>query len=155
MPNYNISNTLGGTQQALSTSFKTLANIYAQTASLRRGKLYDLTVNADGVPADTEINFDVSRQTAAGTVTSVTPLPLDPADTAALSAAGANATVEPTITATSTLLAFGLNQRATFRWVAAPGSELVWPATNANGLAIRAKAAAYTSTAQADAMFSE
>ena len=39
MPNYNVSNTLGGTQQALSTSFKTLANIYAQTASLRRGKL--------------------------------------------------------------------------------------------------------------------
>ncbi len=155
MPNYNASNQQAGTPQVMSSSFKTLLIVNAQTASLRRGRLYELDVAADGTPGDTELLYDVSRQTAAGTATSVTPNPLDPADTAALSAASANATAEGTITAASQLLAFALNQRATFRWVAAPGGELVWPATNANGLAVRAKSASYTSTAQADGFFTE
>jgi len=55
---------------------------------------------------------------------------------AALTAGGSNHTVEPTYTAGAFLLTVDLNQRATFRWVAPPGGELVTPATNANGAGV-------------------
>ena len=51
--------------------------------------------------------------------------------------AGENHTIEPTYTAAAIVLMIPLNQRATFRWVAAPGSELVAPATAANGFGIQ------------------
>ena len=47
---------------------------------------------------------------------------------------GENHTVEPTYTAAKELLEVPLNTRATFRWAAAPGSELVIPATNDAGI---------------------
>ena len=86
---------------------------------------------------------------ALGTSTAVTPIPLDPADAATESDAGENHTIEPTYTAGSILLAVGLNQRATFRWVASPGGELVYPATASNGLGVQTptmSAVAITST---------
>ncbi len=44
--------------------------------------------------------------------------------------------VNPTQTASAYLLTVPLNQRATFRWVAVPGKELVTPATASNGAVI-------------------
>jgi hypothetical protein len=64
----------------------------------------------------------------------VTPEPLDQADAAAVSVAGSNFTVNPTLTANLLPLSIPLNQRASFRWVAAPGSEIVIPATANNGI---------------------
>jgi hypothetical protein len=78
----------------------------------------------------------VQRCTAAGTSTAVVPQPLDPADATTEMDAGENHTIEPTYTAAAILLQIPLNQRATFRWVAAPGGELVAPATASNGLGI-------------------
>src|SRR5579871_1707555 len=155
MPLYAAGNSIGGTQQAMSTSYKTLLALTAATAALKRGKLYDLLIGTNGTPADNVMEFDVSRQTAAGTSTGVTPNPLDAADVAAGTVGSANFTAEGTITANSRVLGVGINQRASYRWVAAPGSELVWPATNLAGLAVRAKSPAYTGTAVADALFSE
>jgi hypothetical protein len=99
--------------------------------------VFDVLIGTNGTPADNYLQWDISRITAAGTSTSVTPQALDPADAAALGLAGNNHTVEPTVTAGSSLLNVGVNQRASYRWVAAPGSELVFPALNANGLALR------------------
>ena len=42
-------------------------------------------------------------------------------------------TIDPTTTAE--MLRVPLNHRASYRWVAAPGGELVWPATANNGIA--------------------
>jgi len=154
MANYSVNNTLGGTQQNLSSSYKTIVSIVAG-ATARRGQIYDVIFGADGTPADNALVFDISRQTAAGTATTVTAVPINPADAAFSGTATANATVEPTVTATSSVLAMALNQRATQRWVAAPGGELVYPATNANGFALRAKSASYTSTAIIEAWFTE
>ena len=101
---------------------------------LRRFKLYDFTVGSDATPADVAITWLVGRvNTAAPTGgTSSNPNPLDAAD-AAMSTLGMQAaTAGPT--AGVTLMEFALNQRATFRWIAAPGSELVVPATASNGL---------------------
>jgi len=102
----------------------------------RRGKLYELLFGSEASPADNSFLWQVQRCTTAGTSTGVTPTALDSADAVALSDVGENHTVTPTLTAGAILLSVPLNQRATFRWVAAPYGELVYPATANNGLAI-------------------
>lgn len=106
------------------------------TTQARRGKVYDVMFGSEATPADAAILWTMRRYTAAGTSTAVTPVSLDPADAAFLGQAGENHTVEPTYTAGAILLNIPLNQRATFRWVAAPGGEIVYPATTANGVGI-------------------
>ena len=129
MANYSL------TASRAASATKTVGVIGA-TATPRRIKVYEMTFGCSGAPADNIFQWQAQRFTAAGTTTAVTPQPLDPADAAALSAGGSNATVEPTYTANQILLTVALNQRATFRWVAPPGGELVTPATNANGLGV-------------------
>lgn len=114
-----------------------VASVVAQTAALRRGKLYELTVGCSGSPADNIFQWQVGRITAPGTNTLLTPAKLDDADGANLNLWGQVHTVEATYTAGQTLLVIDLNQRATFRWVAAPYGELVHAATNNVGLGLR------------------
>ena len=126
-----------------------LGSIGADATRPRRGKIYDLIFGSEASPADNAFRYILQRCTALGTSTAVTPRPLDPADAATEADAGENHTVEPTFTANEIVLAVALNQRATFRWVAAPGGELVYPATASNGLGIQtptASAVAITST---------
>ena len=105
-----------------------------------RPKLYDLMIGSDATPGDQAGEFVVNRSTTTGTGGSaITPEPLDPLTVAATAAAtgGTYATAQPTDTSASELLMIALNQRATFRWVAAPGGELIATATAANGLFLR------------------
>ncbi len=76
------------------------------------------------------------RFSAAGTSTAVTPAAFDSGDPAATSVCGKNHSVEPTYAAVP-LLDFSHNQRATFRWIAAPGEEIISPATAANGIGVQ------------------
>lgn len=149
MAKYSTSNTLAGTQQNLSSSYKTVTAVWSSNAtSLRRGLIYDFEVGIDGAPNSTDcsVAWDISRLTADGTATSATPVALNPADGAMLGVSKVNFTVEGTITAASSVWSLGLNQRASFRWVCKDGGELVYPATNTNGFALRAKSATYAST---------
>lgn len=114
-----------------------LGTIGADATRPRRGKWYDIILGSEASPADNAFKYTVQRCTALGTSTGVTPQALDPADAATESDAGENHTIEPTYTANAVLLSIGLNQRATFRWVAAPSGELVYPATASNGLGIQ------------------
>lgn len=139
MANYATSNGLAGTLQAITSTYKTLLALTAATATLRQGRLYDVTFGTLGTPADQSYEFDISRQTGAGTSTAVTPVPMNPADAVSGTVGSANFTAEGTITATSSMFYLGINQRASYRWVAAPGSELFWPATNLAGLAMRTR----------------
>jgi hypothetical protein len=107
------------------------------SAATVRPRIYDIIVGSDATPADNAAEYNLQRYTAAGTSTSFTPVALDPADPASLSSAGFNHSVEPTYTANAILLEWAQNQRATFRWVAAPGGEIVLPATAANGAGIQ------------------
>jgi len=119
----------------------------------RRGKFYDVIVGSEAAPADNAFLYIFQRCTALGTSTAVTPTQLDPADAATESDAGENHTVEPTYTANLVLLALPLNQRATFRWVAPPGGELVYPATASNGIGVQtptSSAVAITSSLYCD-----
>lgn len=156
MANYALANSNAGTQQNLSGTYKTILIVTGTTATLRRNKVYDVLVGTNGAPADNYIEWDISRQTAPGTATALTPTLLDPADGAAVATCAANATAESgSVTANSSVFYIGINQRASYRWVAAPGSELVGPATNAAGLILRARSGGYTSTVTATMLYQE
>ncbi|MCH2220447.1 MAG: hypothetical protein MK097_09015 [Dechloromonas sp.] len=156
MPDYKASNELGGTKQAIASTYKSLLTLAASSAvALRRIKVDDIFMGVEGTPSDQAMVWDLSRTTAAGTGTSITPNPNDPADGAALTVGLANLTVEPTVTANSGLLPAAVNQRASVRWVATPGKEIVVPATNLAGLAFRAKSAGYNGVANVNTNFNE
>ncbi len=102
-----------------------------------RGKIYDIVVGCNATPADNAYEFNMKRfATNNGTGTAVTPNPLDMADAAAELDGTAAHTTEPSITANGEVLQWSQNQRATFRWVAAPGGELIIPATSDSGITL-------------------
>lgn len=113
-----------------------VASLEAAGSNMRRAKLMELIVGSDAAILGTSnFRFDLNRSTTASTGTAVTPNPLDPADTlAAVTAFKSNLTVQGTNTAGAIPFCIPLNQQATFRWVANPGSEIVIPATANNGL---------------------
>jgi hypothetical protein len=126
-------------------SVKGVGYLNAAAASMRRAKLYDIMFGSSATPGDTAANWIVQRCTTAPTATAVTPNALDPADTLARTiVANGAVTVDATLTANAFLLNVPLNQRATFRWVAAPYGELLIPATASNGLMIGVDAATTT-----------
>jgi hypothetical protein len=156
MAKYQTGNDMGGSAQNLSTSYKTIVSAIGASSSPKRNKIYDILCGQDGTPVDVSVTWDLSRMTADdGTKTNVTPSALDPADAAALTLSRANFSAEGTITSTSSVLAIPINCRTSFRWVAAPGGELVAPATASNGFALRAKSPSYASTVLAKLHFEE
>lgn len=101
--------------------------------STTRARIGDIIVGSDATPADIATKFRMIRGTVSGTPTvTFVPTALDPGDPASLMSARVGTFTAPTKTANSQLLEFALNQRATFRWVAVPDSELVIPATTDN-----------------------
>jgi hypothetical protein len=159
MAKYNLANNdiAINSQQNMTTTYKTLAQLNAATGAttLRRGWIYDVMLGASGTPADNVLNWILNRQTTAGTGTAHTPTPLETGDAACLLAGLVNHTIEPTITDQTGLIQIAMNQRASYRWVAAPGGELVVPATNVAGIGARAASPAYASTATASMSFWE
>src|SRR3954447_2289831 len=107
------------------------------SAATVRPKIYDFLVGSDATPADNAWKGVLQRYTTAGTSTAVTPQALDPGDPAALASAGKAHSGEPTYPSNAIMLHFAVNQRATFRWVAAPGGEIILPATAANGVGVQ------------------
>jgi hypothetical protein len=114
----------------------TMSILGLTSAATIRPHLFHITFGSDATPADQAFDMVVQRYTAAGTATSVTPTPQDPANPAALSAAGSNHTAEPTYTSGLIMLAFPINQQGTFVWQTDPEYGFVAPATAANGLGL-------------------
>ncbi len=159
MPNYGVTNlqSTSATAQALTSTFKTIIELAAATTGIKRGKLYEWKLGATTVPSssDTYIEMDIMRKTAAGTGTASTPNPIDPADPACSATAIIDSTAEGTITANSQLDYAAMNQRAAAFWQAGPGDELVWPATNLNGIVMRCRSSLYTGTVGLSCKFRE
>ena len=149
---YAASSSMGGSIMA-ATAKTVISNI--STAAIRP-YLYDFTFGTTGTPSDSVMTVTVTRATSmtAGTsCTTVTANPLDSTDAAATSSSGGAWTTEPTIGVV--LFQVGLNVRATYRWVAAPGGELVSPATANAGLALRTLSPAYVLDASGTVYFAE
>lgn len=115
---------------ATNTASATLPLINLVSAATVRPKVYDILMGSDATPADNAAKYAMQRGTTAGTPgSSITPQAIDPGDPVALASAGlAIFGAGPTLTANAFLLQWAQNQRATFRWVAAPTKELVLPA---------------------------
>lgn len=181
MANFGIANstaTGGGiAQQAISATYKSMAITATSTATtgtntgLRRGKVYDLLVGTNGTPADNFMEFDAVRAIYASSTAITTGgvlflsslssnLLFDAADGSPVAQISINSSVETFLTSPTELWYVGINQRASYRWVAAPGSELVYPAASSgsaggNSIAIRARSAAYTGTATVTMLVNE
>lgn len=128
MPRYSVD---GQDTNTLSTTVLALDG-----TTTARGFIFDLIVGSDATPADNAAEYNLHRFTVNGTGTAVTPQPLDAADGAAEIDGTEAHTTEPTYTANAVMLNWSQNQRATFRWVAAPGGEIVIPATSDNGIGL-------------------
>lgn len=181
MPMYAVTNSTAivagaAAQQAVAATYKSLivvagstsmVNPPAQVGGPRRSKLYDILVGTNGTPADNFMEFDVIRATVGTTLAWVGSLSsissgfaLDLADTQGFSnLVFINSTAETNIVSTQEPWYVGVNQRASYRWVAAPGSEIVAPATSSatagSGLALRTRSGGYTGTATGAIMVSE
>lgn len=121
-----------GNQNAVAGGASTIMSLTSATTI--RPHLYTVILGSAATPADQAFNVTLQRHTAAGTSTAFTPIAHDPANPAALAAAGYNHTVEPTLTASAYLAWISFNQQATFAWAVDPEFGLVAPATAANGI---------------------
>lgn len=180
MANYAVSNSTtpaGTAQVACGSSYTAFIAIAPSSGAmvsnpvnlgLRRGKIYDILVGTNGTPADNYVEWELSRCTIGTTVTylgSVSSVSsaygLDLADPGFQAMVTNNASAGSTavISRISQPWYVGVNQRASYRWVAAPGSEVVYPAvssaTAGNGVALQARSAAYTGTVTGTLMWQE
>ncbi len=183
MANFAITNSTavggGKAAEAIGTSFKSMIFMgnSSATSSLtgagnfRRGKIYDILVGTIATPADNFLVYDVTRITLGATVSGSSQggississgLGLDLADAFGfVNYVAINSSAEAGIAATNELWMVGINQRASYRWVAAPGSEFVWPATSSattsNGMAIRANSSGggFTSLVSVNCLWQE
>lgn len=151
MARYALNNLLAGSQQNLSSAYKTICYNVAATGAttLRRGWWDEVDMGADGSPNSTDcaIAWSIDRTTADGTGTSATAAPTETNDAAALLTYKVNYTAEPTVTSATSLLPLAMNQRQNARWkVFDLAQALVIPATNLAGLVMRAKSPTFAST---------
>ena len=149
-----------GAQNTLTTAYKTAMSAVCPASNMRRMKIFDINMAAQSAPAstDTNIQFDLSRISAAGTSTPFTLLYLDPADTYSTTIGGVNHSVEITLVAAGTsVFNIAMNQRAPYRWQTylGSGAEIMMPATASNGFAFRALSAGYTGAAGGTIYFME
>lgn len=144
----------------VSTAYKTMLQAAAATATLRRAFIFEWKVGASGVPnaTDCEIVWTLIKQTSAGSGgVSMTVNAIDQADAATGTVALGSLTGEPAGAETGILDTLSTNQRGSYRWCVAPcgPGELVIPATNLNGIGLRAKSSTYASTVNAGFMLRE
>jgi hypothetical protein len=188
MPNFAVVNTTNTGQTlvyATATTYKTAIVVYNSSTNsnvnftgapgaFRRGKLYDILVGTAGTPADNYMEYDIVRGAGGVTTSSLGSVSsfssgfgLDLADQyGAVNQIGLNSSTETTfgLTAAGEVWYVGVNQRASYRWVAAPGSEIVWPglssvlgtsAAGGNGIAGRARSGGYIGVTTMNWLFQE
>lgn len=136
---------------------KTLIDVYNGLATpTRRARIYDLIVGCDDTPGDQAARFVAGRTTAIGSGGSAyTPNNIDPGGPAGECTSYVGPTSEPTYTANKELLVFSLNQRATFRWMCAPGGELLMAATQNNGIGLKTTVSTSTQAYEATVFHEE
>lgn len=127
------------------TSNNTLLSHGLIGAAAARFRIIDIVLGSAASPNDGTFNFLLLRTTtAAGTSTASNPVAADPADAAPSTTGGVTFTVNPTLS--TQIMQLALNQRSTVRWFAAPGEELVNPATANTGIGFQPAAPSPTAS---------
>jgi hypothetical protein len=148
-----------GVQGTVSPAYKSVVGSWGST-TLKRIKWYEIVFGAAALPnaIDCYIQVDISRFTTTTGLagTAFTPNPTDPADGPALAVSAINFTTDPVVTANSSLLNFGVNQRNTTRWIQNEEAKfLIIPATAQAGLALRVTSSTFGSSIQSTVTFLE
>jgi hypothetical protein len=119
-------------QRTASTTLD-VGSILTAAASPRRFAMYDFMLGSEAAAADNALLWRLGRRTGTATAgTAPAIVPLDFTDAVA-STLVANQAPTTDGAGTDVLIQIPLNQRATFRWVAAPGGELVSSIAASNG----------------------
>lgn len=122
----------------------------------RHRRIREIIVSSPAAPADQTLELSIARITADGTGTAYTPVALDQGDPAATSGGVKVAhSAEPTYTAGAELMRVAINQRATYRWIATPGSELVIDASTGQGIGIKTLSSTGTASHICTVIFEE
>lgn len=124
--------------EAAAGALKTIINLFKSAATpTSRPRIYDLIIGSDHAVGDQATKFVLQRSTGVGIEGSgYVPVNLDPGGPAGECDSGIAHSTEPTYTASTILLAFSMNQRATIRWYADEGREIMTAATQSNGAGI-------------------
>ncbi len=145
-----------GSQTVAGTTDTTLT---LEIASSTRFKIFEFTSSFTlATPTDNLLTATAQRfVTADGAGTARTPNPLDPADAAAITTCLQNHTTEPTTYTTDEEVwgPIGQHMRATYRWVAAPGKEIISSVTASTGVGFFADHASVTPEHVLSVYFSE
>lgn len=142
--------------QTLTSSLTTALTVGSNAVTAQRNYITEYVLSIALTPSDSQITWTVQRCSALGTSTAITPGQIDPGDRAAQAAVGSNHTVEPTYTANAFVLqTMFLNARATFRWQAAPGREIIHAATVGAGIGWQALHASRTEDFAVQAFWEE
>lgn len=111
-----------------------VGSVIAAAANPRRFQLYDFVIGSDAAPADNPYLWEIYKRTGTATAGSApTSSVLDQSDTVATTLVFNQAPTTNGSGGSTAIFGVPLNQRASFRWVCQPGSELVCPATASNG----------------------
>ena len=125
--NFNATNTASATVP--------MGNLMATAAIFPT--IYEINAGSDAT-ADNAVKYSIMRTTARGTSsTSVTPNDVSGRDATAVATFDTAWNINPTITASSQVLQWGMHQRATYRWVAYDYTKMIGAgAGTARGLAL-------------------
>ena len=119
--------------------------IYMATAAGIRPKIFEFMISSHATPADQAQEYTLARAGTAAPTGGANPTigPLEFADPAALATAYDAATGGDTLS--TVLMMISVNLRASFRWVCAPGKEIVVPNTQyaAAGICVAATTSAF------------
>lgn len=154
---YFLSNSMGGTEQAITTTYKTLTRVEVPASSGKRFYVWEIEVGQNAAPNATdcqvEYDFGFCDATAAGTSTAATPY--NAIDTS-VTLGKVNYTAEPTAySVADTFWHKAINQRGAALWQAAPGGEIYIPSSASEGPGLRALSTNYTGTALGTLRFTE
>ncbi len=107
----------------------------ASSGSARRIRFSEFICGSDAATLGTSnFRWELSRSTTIGTGTAFAAQPLDTGDTVYGTDVRTSLTANGTITSASSVLTIAISQQATFRWVAAPGGEILIPGTSSAGI---------------------
>jgi hypothetical protein len=154
MAEFNVTHTTSTLQQ-LTTSAKTQLALLAQSATLRRGRVKEMTFGPFDNPIATDCNIiyavfkqDLNDGTAGAPDPTPSYTPAIEGGTPPVSGALArgNYTAEPTMLATDVIGIFSIamNQHSSFQWYAPEENSMEWAAVANKGFAFRARGASAT-----------
>lgn len=146
---------ISGNIAAVGSAIKTALSATQPSAATALGKMHRVHLGSVGTPTDASLEWVIQRTSTLGTGTAVTPTDEDDSGSTATILGRSNYTAEPTYVANTVLFDQGINQRAAFTIMLAPGREWRMQVTNNRGIGIGVKHASFTSTANAVSAWDE